>query len=583
MTDAFSSLPTNLREALRRAALDFPHRGIAIFDSRGRSCERRSYAELFELATDAAARFAGLGVGRDEPVLVALPTSWEWMEAWFGLVMRGAWPVASSGAGAMAAAEAQFEKVDKVMAAIGARQVVASEAFQAQAGEHGFRFAAGGVITSERLRGAAPATRGAAATGVSDGGDVAFLQLTSGSTGLPRAVMITHQGAIHNPVASDEAIGAPFGEPMHRLAECMVSWLPLYHDMGLIGCLMLPMLCGLDSWLLRPEAFLARPRLWLEHLGSHGVSFAPAPNFGYQLCVERIPADKREGLDLGAWRAAFTGAEMVRPETTGAFCAAFEPHGFRPESLRPCYGLAEGTLAVTFDVKGSGVRTLPAPAGADAGFAMTDVVSNGVPIRDTSLRMTAPDGSILPEGAIGEVCIKGPGVFRGYYRDPEATAATLKNGWFSTGDLGFLADGELYLTGRTKDLLIVHGHNIMPDDIERLADSVTGGGGLLRSAAFSVARGAAGEQAVVVVETADGNPERLAKIGREIRVRIGRTMGLPLADLVFVRRGRIPRTTSGKMQRGELRQHYLNGTLERLHDGPTDETAPHDAGTEPGP
>jgi len=467
-----------------------------------------------------------------------------------------------------------------VMAAIGARHVVASEAFQAQAGEQGFGFAAGGVITIDRLRAAAPASRGAAATGISDGSDVAFLQLTSGSTGLPRAVMITHQGAIHNPVASDEAIGAPFGEPMHRLAECMVSWLPLYHDMGLIGCLMLPMLCGLDSWLLRPETFLARPRLWLEHLGSHGTSFAPAPNFGYQLCIERIPADKREGLDLGAWRAALTGAEMVRPETTGAFCAAFEPHGFRPESLRPCYGLAEGTLAVTFDTKGSGVRTLPAPAGTDAGFAMTEVVSNGVPIRDTSLRITAPDGSVLPEGAIGEVGIKGPGVFRGYYRDPEATAATLKDGWFSTGDLGFLAAGELYLTGRTKDLLIVHGHNIMPDEIERLADSVTGGGGLLRSAAFSVARGAAGEQAVVVVESADSDPARLAEVGREIRVRIGRTMGLPLADLVFVRRGRIPRTTSGKMQRGELRQRYLDGSLERLHDDPIHEPGPRGTGGE---
>ena len=565
MTDNFSSLPTSLREALHRAALDHPHRGIAIFDSRGRSCERRSYAELYRLATESAARFAGLGVGRDEPVLVALPTSWEWMEAWFGLLMRGAWPVASSGAGAMAAAEAQFEKVDKVMAAIGARHVVASEAFLAQASEQGRAFAVGGVITCERLHAAAPAAE-AAGRGVSDGGDVAFLQLTSGSTGVPRAVMITHEGAIHNPVASDEAVGAPYGEPMRRLTECMVSWLPLYHDMGLIGCLMLPLLCGLDTWMLRPETFLARPRLWLEHLGSHGGSFAPAPNFGYQLCVERIPADKREGLDLGAWRAALTGAEMVRPETTAAFSAAFEPHGFRPEVFRPCYGLAEGTLAVTFDVKGSGVRTLPAPRGTDAGFAMTEVVSIGVPIRDTRIRIAAPDDSDLPEGEIGEVHIKGPGVFRGYYGDPEATAATLRDGWFATGDLGFLQGGELYLTGRTKDLLIVHGHNIMPDEIERVADSVTGGGGLLRSAAFSVARGAAGEQAVVVVEIADSDPERLAEIGREIRIRIGRAMGLPLADLAFVRRGRIPRTTSGKMQRGELRQRYLDGTLERLHD-----------------
>jgi acyl-CoA synthetase (AMP-forming)/AMP-acid ligase II len=219
---------------------------------------------------------------------------------------------------------------------------------------------------------------------------------------------------------------------------------------------------------------------------------------------------------------------------------------------------------VTFDCRGEGARTLPAPSGTDEGFGLREVISNGGPIRDTELRITAPDGSVLAEDAIGEVRIKGPGVFLGYYEDPEETAESLQNGWFATGDLGFLSSGELYLTGRTKDLLIVHGQNIMPDEIERVADAVTGGGGLLRSAAFSVARGSSGEEAVVVVEVDGRDPERLTALGRDIKVRIGRVMGLPLADLVFVRRGRIPRTTSGKMQRGELRNRYLDGTLERF-------------------
>jgi nonribosomal peptide synthetase protein BlmVI len=463
----------------------------------------------------------------------------------------------------MAASEAQFSKVDMVMQAIGARFVVATETFQRQAVEQGFGFAGERVVTMETLRSAGSAS-GALDEAVSDGPDLAFLQLTSGSTGLPRAVMISHQGAIHNPVACSESIGRPLGRPIHELAETMVSWLPLYHDMGLIGCLMLPLLCGLDTWLLRPETFLARPRLWLDHLGSHGASFTPAPNFGYQLCVERIGEDARAGLDLSPWRAALTGAEMVRKETTDAFSAEFEPHGFRPENFRPCYGLAEATLAVTFDVAGEGVRALPAPAGTDAGFAMTDVVSNGVPIRDTEIRITAADGSALPEGSVGEVAIRGPGVFLGYYGDREATDEVLRDDWFATGDLGFLSSGELYITGRTKDLLIVRGHNIMPDELERIADSVTGGGGLTRSAAFSIARGAAGEEAIMVVETTEADPERLADIGREIRIRLGRAMGLPLADLAFVRRGRIPRTTSGKLQRGELRLRYLDGTLDRL-------------------
>jgi len=557
-----SDWPTNLREALRRAAVDFPDRGIAIFDGRGRQAERRSYSELYETACSSAARLASIGVEADRPVLVALPTSWEWMEAWFGLLMLGALPVASSGAGAMAASEAQFEKVDKVMAKIGARFVIATEAFREQAIEQGFEFADAGAVTIERLRSTSPAR--AVAKPRSDGDDLAFLQLTSGSTGLPRAVMISHRAAIHNPIASVEAIGAPRGAPADDWADAMVSWLPMYHDMGLIGCLMLPMLTGLDTWLLRPPTFLARPGLWLEHLGGHGTTFAPAPNFGYQLCVERIRAGQLDGIDLSNWRAALTGAEMIRPETTDAFIEAFSPYGFQPTSFQPCYGLAEGTLAVTFDLRGQGVRTLPAPAGADTGFGISRVVSTGTPIRDTQVRIVAPDGTELGEHAIGEVAIKGPGVFSGYYNDPGATAESLTNGWFATGDLGFLAEGELYLTGRTKDLLIVHGHNIMPDEIERLADGVTGGGGMLRSAAFSVARGAAGEEAIVVVEVTGRDPERLPDLEREIRVCIGRSMGLPLADLVFVRRGRIPRTTSGKMQRGELRQKYLDGTLERL-------------------
>jgi acyl-CoA synthetase (AMP-forming)/AMP-acid ligase II len=557
-----SDWPTNLREALRRAAVDNPERGIAIFDGRGRRAERRCYSELYEMANSSAARLTALGVDAGRPVLVALPTSWEWMEAWFGLLMLGALPVASSGAGGMAASGAQFDKVDKVMARIDARFVIATEAFREQAIEQGFEFADPGVVTIEQLRSTSPART--VAKPRSDGDDLAFLQLTSGSTGLPRAVMISHRAAIHNPIASVEAIGAPHDAPADDWADAMVSWLPMYHDMGLIGCLILPILTGLDTWLLRPPTFLARPKLWLEHLGTHGTTFAPAPNFGYQLCVERIRPEQLEGVDLSGWRSALTGAEMIRPETTDAFIETFSPYGFRPTTFQPCYGLAEGTVAVTFDLRGEGIRTLPAPAGADTGFGMSRVVSTGSPIRDTHIRIAAPDGSELGEHVIGEVAIEGPGVFSGYYNDPEATAESLVNGWFATGDLGFLADGELYLTGRTKDLLIVHGHNIMPEEIERLADGVTGGGGMLRSAAFSVARGAGGEEAIVVVEVDGRDPDRLPALDREIRVQIGRSMGLPLADLVFVRRGRIPRTTSGKMQRGELRHKYLDGSLERL-------------------
>jgi fatty-acyl-CoA synthase len=561
VNDLLASQPATLPAFIAHAATAHPDRGITILNGRGRNPDRRTYAQLHDLATTNAARFATLGISRQDPVLVALPTSWDWLEAWFGVLLAGGWPVAMAGAGAMGAAEAQLDKMDQVVDRIGARRVVATPGLVESGRTAGARWVEM-AMTPDELRAITPGREAPPPQCEPD--DVAFLQLTSGSTGLPRAVMITHRGAIHNNLASAEAIGEPHGGPAYTWADSMVAWLPLYHDMGLIGCLMLPIMTGIDTVLMRPTTFLARPGLWLEQHGRNGVTYGPAPNFGYQLCVERIRPERLAGLDLSTWRSAQTGAEMVRPETARAFCEAFEPFGFEPRRFQPCYGLAEGTLAVTFDLRGEGVRTIPAPATADIGFGLSELVSNGVPIRDTSVRIVAPDGTELGEDDIGEVCIKGPGVFAGYYRDPEATAESLRDGWFSTGDLGLLHGGELYLTGRIKDLLIVRGVNLMPDELERIADSVTGGGGLMRSAAFSVARGAAGEEPVLVVEVADRDPDRLPALEDEIKVRIGRALSLPLADVAFVRRGRIPRTTSGKMQRQEVRRRYLEGTLERI-------------------
>jgi fatty-acyl-CoA synthase len=559
MSDILNAHPHTITEALKRAASEFPDRGIGIFDGRGRRVERRTYDEFWESATQTAARIATLGLEPHEPVIIALPTSWEWLDAWWGVVLAGGLPVAASGAGAIAAAESQFSKVNAIMGKLNCRRVISSLGFRQRALEHGHVWAKDRVVTLEEIHQLSPQPAFRPHSGQPD--ETAFLQLTSGSTGLPRGVMISHVGAVHNAIASSHAIGVPHGAPAHEWADAMVSWLPLYHDMGLIGCLMIPLATGLDVWLMRPPTFLARPSLWLEHLGSKGKTFAPSPNFGYQLAVERIKPGQLDGIDLSNWKAAQTGAEMIRPETINAFCDTFGPHGFDPRAFMPCYGLAEATLAVTFDTRGEGVRTLPTPRGTDAGFGLSDIVCNGEAIDSTEIVIRAPNGHSLADGDIGEVCIKGPGVFLGYYRDEEATAESLEAGWFRTGDLGFLVEDELYLTGRTKDVLIVHGHNLMPDELERLADGVTGGGGLMRSAAFSVATGAQGEQAILVVETTVTETEKLKDLEQEIRSHIGRDIGLPLADLVFVKRGRIPRTSSGKMQRAAIRKLYLDGEL----------------------
>lgn len=552
------SYEAGLPGLLERAARHFPERGIAVFDGRGRSHERRTYPELLRAARAAAGKWSALGILPGERVLIALPSSWAWLEAWLGASLLGALPVAVAPGAALGAGLAQLHKVDALLERLGARFVLAGDSFRREAEAAGLPRATAAALTFGELSGAAPS--GFAAPPV-DPGATAFLQLTSGSTGLARAVEIPHRAAIHNAYASDLAIGAPHGRPTHQYADAMVSWLPLHHDMGLIGCLFLSIFAGHDLWLFQGSTFLARPRLWLEHLGAHGTAFAPAPNFGYQLCLERLAEDERRGLDLSRWTDAMSGAEMVRPETVAGFSEAFAPYGFRPEALRPCYGLAEATLALTFDQEGRGARTLPLPSAHDAGHALSEVVCCGSPIVDTEIAIRGPGGRILPDGEIGEVTARGPGIFKGYWNDPEATAEGLRDGFLHTGDLGFLAGGELYLTGRLKDILILRGHNLMPHEIEWIAEEVAGGGGALRSGAFSVARGAQGEEAVLVVETPERDKAKLELLAAEIRGRVGKALSLTLSEVKFVRRGKIPKTTSGKVQRRQLRALYLEGGL----------------------
>ncbi len=555
-------LPRSLPELLARAARRFAHRSVYLVDRRGRHEERRTYPELHLATQRTAARLATLGVRRGQPVLIALPTSWGWLETWFGTLLLGGLPVAVAPAGALGASEAQIQKLDWLLGHLGAERVVCSAAFGQAAERQGARRVAAAALAVEEIEDVA--FSGLPAPAPADPEETAYLQLTSGSTGSPRAVRVSHRNALHDATWIDEVVGLPYGAPIHTWADAWVSWLPLHHDMGLVGCLLSALFCGLDLWLLSPQAFLSRPHVWLERLGRCGVTMATGPNFGYQLCVERVRPEQLEGIDLSRWRVALCGAEMVRRETSEAFCARFAASGFSPNAFRPCYGLAEATLAVTVDNRGEGTRTLPAPEETEIGTGISEVVCTGEPFPGTELRVVAPDGTALAEGRVGEVEVRGPGVFAGYYNDPEATDRTLVGGWLKTGDLGFLHRGELYLTGRSKEVLIIHGQNVMPEELERQADAVTGGGGLFRAAAFSVTEGPRGEQAVVVAEIEDSPPEQLPALAREIRRRIGEALELPLADVVFVRRGRIPRTTSGKLRRTELRQRYLEGRIDRL-------------------
>ncbi|REJ79957.1 MAG: hypothetical protein DWQ36_15755 [Acidobacteria bacterium] len=564
---------TSLQAALLASARRHRDRRIALLDNRGRIAEARSFPELVDSLRLGAGRLVAAGVAPGDRVIVCLPTSWQWLETWFGALLLGALPVSVAPPGALGSPAAQIRKALEVAARLDAAALVAGETFLRDAGEI---LAEDGVARRgdpTAVRSPGP-TRWLAVESLSrtsadpvdpalpaDPEQIAFLQLTSGSTGLPRAAEISHRAVLHNVRAMGEAVDSPHGgEPTRR----MVSWLPLYHDMGLVGCLVNSLLRGFDLDLLTPRAFLARPWIWLEAISRYpdGAVLSTAPNFAYQLCVERTPAGLEGGLDLTGWRDAMTGSEMVKPETAAAFCDRFAAAGFTPPQLRPCYGMAETTLATTFDRELAGPRVRAVPGDASVGVP-AEVVCCGRAIIDSRVRVLDPRGAALPAEAIGRVQVRSPSLFSGYYQDPQATAEALRDGWLETGDLGFLdADGELYLTGRSKELLILHGQNVMPHELEWIAEAELETGGSQRCAAFSVP-GQTGEEPVLVMETSEEDATRLADEARRVAGAIGRALGVPLRDTVWVRRGAIPRTSSGKIQRQAVRDLYLEGQLER--------------------
>lgn len=553
-----SSWPRTLQEAWVRAGQSQPDRGIHFFDRRGKAEVSLTYPEMVRRLQRAAARFQAEGIVRGDRVLVCLGTGVEWFDAWMGTLFAGGVPVAIAPPEGLGSSRATLDKIDFVCEQVGARWVVTTAGVKAGLRDENKRCAA----ITQTYESWANLPSGDFSPVKSDPKDLAFLQLTSGSTGEPRAVMIQHRAALHNTCASIESLVGLHGEPFGQWASAVVSWLPLHHDMGLVSGIFVPLVAGLNAALYSPRAFLSKPRVWLEAVARFGPCLSAAPNFAYQLAVDRL-ASERQGLELEGWNAALFGAEMVNPETVRSVCETFGPVGFSECAPRPCYGMAETTVAVSIDRRLLGMRTHAVPIGAGSG-EVEAVVSLGDPIPDTEVRVVSPDGSVLNENCGGVIQVRTPSLFAGYFNDPEGTAEVMRDGgWLDTGDIGFIADGEVYVTGRQKEILIVRGQNIMPHEIEWVAEELADAGGALRCGAFSVP-GRDAEQAVLVTECRDLDGAGREALESDLRIAVGRRLGLTLSDVVFVRRGRIPKTTSGKVQRRELRASYLAQELERL-------------------
>ncbi|MCC6848187.1 MAG: AMP-binding protein [Deltaproteobacteria bacterium] len=404
------------------------------------------------------------------------------------------------------------------------------------------------------------------------GADIAFLQYTSGSTATPRGVMVTHA----NLMAHGARVAVVLGLDPDAVA---VSWLPVCHDMGLVGTLLIPLQIGFRSVQMAPLAFLERPGRWLRAITRYRGTLSPAPNFAYDLAARKVTPEERRGLDLGAWRAAMNGAEPIRVGTVERFVAAFAPCGFRHEAFVPCYGLAEATLMVAGGPAGEGpvrlavdaealddARVVVVPA-AEAGARV--LVGSGRAMPDVAVRIVhAASGAPARDGEVGEIRVAGPTVAAGYWRRPAETAGAFggpPGGGLRTGDLGFVHDGVLFVTGRCKDLIVVRGRNHHPHDLEDAAvaahPALRPGGG----AAFAC--DAADGEAVVVVHEVDAeDAATMQAAAAAIRDAIARRHGLAVARVVLIAPRTLPKTTSGKVRRSACRAALAAGRLAVRHE-----------------
>jgi acyl-CoA synthetase (AMP-forming)/AMP-acid ligase II len=402
--------------------------------------------------------------------------------------------------------------------------------------------------------------------------DVALIQYTSGTTASPRGVMVSHANLRWDREFAEWTLA------LSKKARA-VSWLPPYHDMGLIGHLLGAVFRGAPCTLMSPVTFIRRPLRWLDAISRHRGAVSGGPNLAFDICVRRIAPNERKALDLSTWEVAYTGSEPVQTATIDAFCEAFAECGFRREAFYPCYGLAEATLFVTGGERLTGVRTFHADRAAlddarraepaRAGSRAKTVVGCGRAYRDSEVAIIDPDsGARLAEGEVGEIWVRGPSVAAGYWGRPEETEATFgyragdgTGPFLRTRDLGFVHDGELFVLGRVEELITVAGHNYHPLDIE-LACAGVAGLRRNRGAAFSLDRDGR-EGVVVVYEVRDEVLDHAAAI-EGIRRSVLQSLDLELNAIALVRPRTIPKTTSGKTQRGVLRSRYEQGALETV-------------------
>jgi fatty-acyl-CoA synthase len=519
----------------------------------------------------ASARFGGalqaLGLAKGDRVALILPDNADFVFAFLGALRAGIIPVPIYPPTGLGKLSGYLENTLHIVQKSGAKVLLTSLEIKRILGT----IAAGApdlarVVDVESVRKMRESLRPEKITL----DDVCFLQFTSGSTSRPKGVTLTHANLAAN-VHAIMDLGLDVSS-----SDGGVSWLPLYHDMGLIGFVIAPLFYQNSVTFLPPLLFLKRPARWLSEITRHRATVSFGPNFAYALCVKRIREKDMQDLDLSSWRVAGCGAEPIRAENLRAFAEKFAEVGFDGRAFMACYGMAESTLAVSFSRAGTGVhadtvdgaslwgegKAVPATEDTES---VASIVHCGGAFKDHEIGVFAPDDTEsrepLAEREVGEFRLRGPSVMSGYYNDPEITQEAFAGGWLRTGDLGYLADGNVHICGRSKELIIVNGRNYYPQDLEWEAGQVAGvrKGNVIAFGTMKPSHDR--ERVIIAFETSvPEGPDREALRG-EVRRAVQQALGLTIDDVVPVAAGVLPKTSSGKLQRAQTRELYERGEL----------------------
>jgi fatty-acyl-CoA synthase len=579
-----SMSPRTIVQAIEDAAKAEPSRGFRFvpdtgvpgFGGPGADAAGASEASFsFTAIERMTARFGGalqaLGLKKGDRVALILPNNDDFVLSFLGAIRAGIIPAPIYPPMALGQLQAYLDNTRHIVAKSGARVLVTTAKIKRLLGTvQSACPALEQVVAIEGIRESNEPLR-AEKVGLDD---VAFLQFTSGSTSRPKGVTLTHANLAANIkcIMEDGLRSGP--------EDVGISWLPLYHDMGLIGFVLAPLYHLVPIVYIPALLFLKRPVTWFQVITRHKGSIAYAPNFAYALCIKRIKPAELEGLDLSTWRVAGCGAEPIRPETLEGFATTFEKIGFKKTALLPSYGMAESALAVAFTELGEGVKTLAVngPELWERGHVQVvpeeddsavRLVSCGREFPGHTIRVFDPNdaGSERPlaEGVVGELRVGGPSLMRGYWEDAERTRESFAGGLLKTGDLGFLEDGHVFVCGRSKELVIVNGRNYYPQDMEWEASKVAGvrRGNVVAFGARDPS-GVERDRERVILAFEVQEPERMgqtATLVAEVRRAVQEGMGLTLDDVIPLPPGALPKTSSGKLQRAKTRELYETGEL----------------------